>query len=126
MRQKLRQDPLNAKKLDDAANTALRYARAQLKRDQVIDPAELRTFCLKPVSEPTTGEDVIESIRKTAYRLREGKVTNCPDLDNSQEVQDIIRACTKRLVAIAKAKNPNGAAAPAPTKTTKVTTAPTV
>jgi len=107
LRQGLRKDPANAKKLDDAHNTLMRYATAQLKRDQLITNDELKTFCFKRDPEARTAEEVLESIRKTANNLKVGKVNNCPDLDNSQEVQDIIRLCTKRLVVIGKAKAPN-------------------
>lgn len=120
MRQKLRQDPANAKKLDDAHNTLMRYATTQLKRDHVLDESELRTFCFKAIPEARDGAEVIEAVRKTLNNLKVGKINNCPDLDNSQEVQDMIRLCTKRLVAIAKAKgvqpaDPKSAAKVAPT-----------
>src|SRR5665647_2785062 len=56
MRQKLRAIPGEIKKLDDAANTLMRYARAQLKRDQLIDDKELKTFCYKKDSTLQTPE----------------------------------------------------------------------
>lgn len=112
LRQNMRKDPNNAKKLDDAHNTLMRYATAQLKRDQLIDEAELKTFCFKNEPDQRTAEEVLEAIRKTANNLRAGKVNNCPDLDNSGEVQAIINACTKRLTAIAKARAPGGTTTP--------------
>lgn len=114
MRQTLRKDPANAKKLDDAHNSLMRLATAQLKRDTLMDDAELRTFCFKRESEPRTAEEVLESIRKTANALKLGKVANCPDLDTSPEVQAIINACTKRLTTIAKARAPQGGAPATP------------
>lgn len=109
LRQKLRQNPANSKKLDDAHNTLMRYATAQLKRDTLMAEDELSTYCFKREAEPRTAEEVIEAIRKTANNLKVGKISNCPDLDASPEVQAIINACTKRLTTIAKAK---GAATP--------------
>jgi len=107
LRQSLRKDPANAKKLDDAHNALMRFATTQLKRDTIMDDAELRTFCFKRDPDPRNprnAAEVLEAIRKTANNLKTGKVSNCPDLDDSAEVQAIINACTKRLVAIAKAK----------------------
>lgn len=104
LRQKLRADPANAKKLEDAHNMLMRFATVQLKRDHTIDGDELRSFCFKAQHEPRDAQAVIESVRKTLNNLKAGKVSNCPDLDNSTEVQDMIRLCTKRLVAIAKSK----------------------
>ena len=106
MRQTLRKDPAQAKKLDDAHNAVMRWATAQLKRDTIVDDAELKTFCYKSDVEERTGAGVLEAIRKLANNLKVGKVSNCPDCDDSPEVQSIINSCTKRLVAIAKAKAP--------------------
>jgi ribosomal protein L30/L7E len=109
LRQKLRQDPRNSKKLDDAHNTLMRFATQQIKRDQVIPDTELPAFCHKPVSDIRSAEEVLESIRKTANNLRLGKVSNCADLDNSAEVQAIIHACTKRIANIIKSRSGNTA-----------------
>ena len=106
MRQTLRKDPAQAKKLDDAHNMVMRWATLQLKRDTIMDDAELKEYCFKSDPEARTGEEVLEAIRKMANKLKVGKVSNCPDLDCSPEVQTIINSCTKRLVAIAKAKAP--------------------
>lgn len=119
IRQKLRQKPENAKRLDDAANTALRYARTQLKRDTVLSKAELEGLCFKPTQEIKTAEEVLESIRKAATALRDGKASHGHALDNSQEVQDIVKLCTKRLKAVAVAKAPqSGMATPSKQSTT--------
>ena len=104
LRQKLRSNPANSKKLDDAANTALRYARAQLKRDQLIDTAGLQEFCFKAERDERTPEEILESIRKSAMALRDGKAAHGTAMDDSDEVKSIITNCTKRLTAIASVK----------------------
>lgn len=104
LRQTLRKDPAHSKKLDDAGNTFLRYARAQIKVDQLIPESELRQFCFKRDHDLAGVEDVLERIRKTAQELQSGKASKGTALDNSPEVQAIINACTKRLTAIAKGK----------------------
>lgn len=109
IRQTLRKDPANSKKLDDAHNMLMRFATAQLKLDTLLDANALRTFAFKKDPDARTAEDVLEGIRKIANKLKVGKIANCPDLDNSQEVQAIINACTKRLTSIAKARAPQGA-----------------
>jgi hypothetical protein len=104
LRQQLRKDPANAKKLDDASNTFLRYIRAQIKLDQLIPTSELRQFCFKRDHDLASVEDILERIRKTAEELRDGKASQGMALDNSPEVQAVINACTKRLNAIVKGK----------------------
>lgn len=112
LRQQMRKDPAKAKKLDDAHNTFMRFATAQLKSDVLLDdPATLGSFCVKHEREPRTGEEVLDSIRKMANNLKNGKVANCADLDNSPEVMAIINSCNKRLSAIAKARAPGAGAA---------------
>lgn len=103
-RQKLRQDPAKRKNIDDAHNTLMKFATQQLKRDNMIDPKEFDAFCYKAVTEPRTAEDIIEGVRSTLTKLSEGKVTNCPDMDNSPEIKEAMRSLTKRLANIAKAK----------------------
>lgn len=108
MRQALRKDPANAKKLDDAHNTLMRYATAQLRRDDLMDDAELKEFCFKSEADPRTAEEILEAARKTFSNLRVGKVSNCPDADTSPEVEAIIKLIGKRLTTIAKARAPGG------------------
>jgi len=109
-RQKLRKDPTtDKKKLDDAANTLLRYARAQLKRDTLIEGDELFSFCFKPARDPATAEERVESLRNSLQALAKG--SNGVQ-DNSAEVRSAVQSLTNRLVAIAKAKGkqqPGGA-----------------
>ena len=75
-RQKLKQNPAIAKKLDDAANTLLKYARTQLKRDQLIDDNELETFCYKPAKDLATAEEIIEGMVKKLDKLINGSASH--------------------------------------------------
>lgn len=102
-RQNLRRTATKGVRLDDAHNTLMRFAREQLKRDTLFAGDELKTFCLKPDSEPRTADEVIRSILNTATKLKTGKLSNCSDVDTSPEINAIITSCNKRLTAIAKA-----------------------
>jgi len=109
IRQKLRQVPAEAKRLQDATNTLLKYAREQLRRDTLIDEEELRGFCFKPNGkEPATAEEVLENIRKQLDKLVKGN--NHGVRDTSAEVIAARGELQKRLSAIAKAKNPQAIA----------------
>ena len=103
-RQKLRADPLNSKKLDDAHNSVLRYARAQVKHNQLIGPSEFNSFIFKKQTEIATVEDILAGIRKQAQALLDGKAAHGTASDNSDEVQAIKKACTQRLADLAVAK----------------------
>ncbi len=104
IRQNLRKNPAKGQKLDDAHNMLMRYARAQGKRDTLITGDELKQFCFKAEHDPTTGEGVLRTVQKTLVRLRDGKLANCADVDNSAEVATMINAVNRRLTALAKAK----------------------
>jgi len=101
MRQKLRASPTESKKLDDAANTLLRYARGQLKRDQLIDDTELKTFCYKKDATLQTPEQIIEGCRKQLIALKDGKSSSGTAQDASTDVRDAIKSLTERLKKIA-------------------------
>ena len=105
IRQNLRKTANKGTRLDDAHNTLMRFAREQLKLDTMISGDDaLKAFCFRPESEPRSAEDWLRQVCKQATALRQGKLSNCPDLDNSQEISRIIKACNDRLSAIAKAK----------------------
>lgn len=103
-RQNMRRTAGKGVKLDDAHNTLMRFAREQLKRDTLFVGDELTSFCIRPEGDPRTADEVIKSWLNQATKLRAGKLSNCPDVDNSPEISAIIAACNKRLSAIAKAK----------------------
>jgi hypothetical protein len=109
-RQSFRKDPIGSRRLEDAHNCLMRYATRQLKRDSVIGDDEFETFCFKAERRPRTAEQVIKAVRKTLYNLKIGKAANCREFDNSQELQDTIDLCTRRLAMIGKAEAPQRAA----------------
>lgn len=115
--QKLKQIPAERKKLDDAANVLLKYARAQLKRDQLIDAAELKDFCYKPLQDLATAEQILERTVKQLDKLIDGTAASGTAQDNSQEVRNARQTLRHRLSAIAKARGAakgNGATYSAP------------
>lgn len=73
IRQKLRKDPTTKKNVEDAANVLLKYARAQLKRDLLIEEAELRQMCFKNVKEAKGETQIIEDMRRKLQRLKTGR-----------------------------------------------------
>lgn len=101
-RQKLRKDPTQSKRLDDAANTLMKFARAQLKRDQMIEPKEFKDFLFKPGKETPTAEEVVESFRNGLQKLVNGRKDGVQD--NSKHVRDALAALSQRLTDIAKSK----------------------
>ena len=104
MWRKLRADPALAKTLDDAANTQMKYARAQLKRDTLLSDDELRELCFrKPKGDALTAEERLEATRKLLDKLIKG---GFPDgaQDNSSDVIVARDSLTRRLIAIAKEK----------------------
>lgn len=115
MRQQLRKDPAVAKKLDDAANTLMKYARTQLKRDTLIDnDAELKEFCFKPGKDLATAEEIIEKMGKQLDKLVQGTASSNTAQDNSPEVHQARAALRNRLAAIAKARGAAKGNNPAP------------
>ena len=115
MRQKLRQNPTEIKKLDDAANTFLRYSRQQIKLDQLMNDAQLKDVCYKPVSPERTAEQIIEAARDQLTKLIKGEAANGTAQDNSAHILTARNALTDRLKQIAilrgAAKGPTLAAA---------------
>lgn len=102
MRQNLKKVPGEAKKLDDAANTLLRYARQQIRQDTLIDEDQLESFCMRKQADLLTAEDHIERIRRSLRGLYDGKASNNTACDNSKHVKDAISSLTKRLEEIAQ------------------------
>lgn len=104
MRQNLRKDPTQRKKLDDAFNTVMKYARAQLKADTLLDDAELKELCFKPGKNYATAEEIVEQLAKALDNLAMGKAAHGTAQDNSKYVRDAKFALHQRLAEIAKAK----------------------
>jgi hypothetical protein len=114
-RQNLKKIPAEAKKLDDAANTLLKYARTQLKRDTLIDDAELKTFCYRPGRNLATAEQIIEAAVKQLDKLIDGSASQGTAQDNSTEIRTARHEMRKRLSAIATARGKAKGPAPATT-----------
>lgn len=110
MRQKLKQNPQTAKTLDDAANTLLTYARAQVRRDTLIEDAELQTFCIRKSGELKTPMEILEATRKNLLRLKHGKAANNTAHDDSPEVNAAIQNITDRIKGIASETRKQAAA----------------
>lgn len=105
IRQKLKSDPKTSGKLDDAANTLLKYARAQLKRDTLIEEDELRDMCFRNEPEPATAEEIIEAARNKLSKLIAGEASKGTAQDRSALTIKARDALTDRLAEIAKAKS---------------------
>lgn len=83
-----------SKKLDDAFNALMRFAREQVKIDHLIDPADFAAYYLKNVPDAATEIDYLEAVRKKAIQVKNGK----GGLLGDTSTQDaIIQACTKRI-----------------------------
>lgn len=102
-RQKKRKDPAVAKKLDDAANTFLRFAREQMRRDTLIQPTEFDTFLFKKGKDPATATEVVEKLRNDLGKLIKGQAAGGTAQDNTAKVRQAMQCLTDRLVEIAKA-----------------------
>lgn len=100
----------SGKKIVDAHNMFMRFARTQLTRDTLISGDELKSFCFKKDPDQRQLAAVYSQILGTMVKARDGKLSNCPDADSSTEVNTIINACNRRLSAIAKAKGEEQAA----------------
>ena len=121
---KERSKPENKGQMLDAANTAHKFAREQLKRPTMIGDAELRGFCFKTTQETKTAEEVLDDLCKGLHKLFTGKAAKGNALDNSPEVEAAIKQLDKRMKAIAVAKAPqSGMATPSKVSTA---TAPAV
>ena len=100
IRKKLQQNEALAKKLDDATNTVHKFARAQLRSDQLMSDAQLEAFCYRKVPDLRTPEEVLEAVQKQLKNLRDGKAANGTAKDDSSLVQDAIKKVTERLKEI--------------------------
>ncbi len=98
---RMRTDPAHAKRMIDAANALLTFARTQIKRDSVIDEDEMRGFMLRKEPDPKEEEDWLELIRRKALNAKTGKGGVAVDVATAEKIE---RACTSRLKEIAKAR----------------------
>jgi len=100
IRGKLQKNPALEKKLDDATNTLHKFARAQLRSDQLMSDAQLEAFCYRKVPDLRTPEEILEAVQKQLKSLRDGKAANGTAKDDSSLVRDAITKVTDRLKEI--------------------------
>jgi hypothetical protein len=99
IRQNLRKIPGNSVKLDDAVNVLMKYARTQLKRDQLVSDEELKQMCFKKTHDAPTEEERIEAVAKKIEGLIKDGIKTPHIINARHEMR-------QELAAIAKAKNP--------------------
>ena len=108
LRDKASKNAATQKRVIDAANAMINYARAQVRADHVLADADLEKFFLKPDHDKPSEEQFLEATRKRFQAAKVGKGLNgAIDADTADKA---ITAITKRLKAIAVAKG--GAALP--------------
>ena len=103
---KLRKNPGMAGKLNDANNALLAFARAQLKRDTLIDDSEFPQFFFKTAPTDATVEEIIASTVKRLDKLIDGSAANGTAQCKTVHVLNARDNLRKELADIAKAKNP--------------------
>lgn len=72
---KLRADPTQAPRLDDAMNAFLKFNRTLIKRDQLPSDAELKSFCYKTDPNLASPEEILVGLRKQLVNLHDGKAS---------------------------------------------------
>lgn len=111
-RQQFKKNPTKAKQLLDAANVLMNYARAQIKRDTLIDDSELDAFCFKKPADAKTVEELVEAARKSLDKLIDGSAAGGTAQCNTQHMVRARHELQQQLAAFAKAKNPQIKAVP--------------
>jgi hypothetical protein len=96
--------PANAKKMDDAFNTLMKFARVQVKRDTLVEKDELTAMCFKKESALPDEEDILVRARKTLMDVANGTAAQKTVHSTSKHIQSAIDDLTKRLKEIAKEK----------------------
>lgn len=104
IRAKERAKPGNVNKLDDAANTLLKYAREQVKRDSLVSDAELQAFCFKKNQSLQTPEQILKDAHKKLSLLIAGKSAHNTAHDDSEHVKKAREEIGTRLKEIAEAR----------------------
>lgn len=102
----LRKNPATAKRLNDAANTLLAYARAQLKLDRLIDDAGLEEFLFKPQGDDATAEEIIASTVKKLDKLISGEASRGTAQCKTAHVVNARDSLRQELADMAKARAP--------------------
>lgn len=103
MFQKAKSGP-DRKRLDDAANVFLKYARAQLKQDTLLTDDQCRELLFRPIKEEATVEAILEAAKKKLEKLIDGSAGGGSLQCKSPNVINAKHALSQELAAIAKAK----------------------
>jgi hypothetical protein len=82
------------KTTDDAANSLLRWATAQLRSTSLIEGDSLEAFCRKTVKDDKTAKAILKQAKKMIEKLG----------DTSQEIRDATTSITRRINAITLAE----------------------
>lgn len=100
--QKLRKVPATAKKLIDAANYLILIARKMKRSDVLLDPADLTDLAMKKDPDLATVEDVLDGIRRTLTKLKDGKhpAGSC----STPHVDSALKSINRELKAIADSR----------------------
>lgn len=100
--QSLRKNPTTAKKLIDAANYLILIARKMKRNDVILDLHDLGDLALKKDPDVATVEDVLDGMRRTLTKLKDGKhpAGGC----GGTNVETAIKAINRELKAIADGK----------------------
>ena len=101
--QKLKTGP-ERKRLDDAANVFLKFARTQLKQDTLLTDDQCRELCFRAAKEEATVEDILEATKKKLDKLIDGSAGNGSLQCKSQNVVAARHSISKELAAIATAR----------------------
>jgi len=123
MRQNAKKDPTKAKKLDDAFNVHMKYARMQLKADRILDDSVLEKLIYKKEPNSKTTEEHYSAVRATLLKLKKGSGDmgdSCPQLDT------MISLATQRIIELVKLRTTNVPAASTPAAPVAVAAAPKV
>lgn len=84
---KLRKDPANKGRLDDAMNVLLRYATMQLKRNLLVTSAELTQLCFRNDPKIKTPFEQINDLRKKVNKIIEGSAPGGAHHNSASMVQ---------------------------------------
>lgn len=95
--QNMRKSPQNQGRMEDATNVLHRYFRLQLKRNDLLEDAELRTLCTKRVKDPKSLEKFWEDTAKAFQKLKVGSLASSTLQDDHSAVDLIRNACKERL-----------------------------
>lgn len=115
-RNKAAQNPKHSKKLQDATNTLMSFARAQLKDDRLIPESKFPDFIYRKDRDLPDAAELLARSRDALEALIKGTAAESTARDDSDEVKNAHQWLTVRLAKIAEeaaAQNAPQPAAPA-------------